>query len=226
MSETILRKEKAARIFIVNDYPIVRFGLTQLLNKEDDLTVCGEVDSATETIEVIEKSKPDLAIVALFLRGIDDMELIKSLKQRFSKLHILVFSVHDETIFAQRVIRAGAKGYIMKRAPATEILKAVRRVLNGEIYVSDGMVSKILNQLANGGTSNSSSSLEHLSDRELQIFKLIGKGHDLRKIAKALYLSVKTVETHCAHIKEKLSLKSANELMHFAIKWIDSGGEF
>ena len=114
----------------------------------------------------------------------------------------------------------------MKRAPATEILKAVRRVLNGEIYVSDGMVSKILNQLANGGTSNSSSSLEHLSDRELQIFKLIGKGHDLRKIAKALYLSVKTVETHCAHIKEKLSLKSANELMHFAIKWIDSGGEF
>lgn len=217
-------KPTKIKVFIVDDHPVVRYGLTQLINQEKNWAVCGEVEQANKAIDAIKKLKPDLAIVSLFLRGVDDMELIKSIKACDATLPVLVFSMHDESLFAERVIRAGAKGYIMKQEPVEQVIKAIHRVLAGEIYMSDKMVAKLLSQLADRHSAGSTT-IESLSDRELQIFQLIGKGHDLRRIAKELYLSIKTVESHCAHIKEKLKLKNSTELTHHAIKWVDSGGE-
>lgn len=220
------RLKSKTRIFIVDDHPVVRYGLARFIDQQSDLVVCGEAGDAKEALDAICATKPDLAIIALSLRGIDDMELIKGLKERREKLPLLVFSMHDEFLFAERAIRAGARGYIMKHEPLDHILAAIHRVLNGEIYMSERMVAKILQQISEQRSAAIvRSPLETLSDRELQIFKLIGKGHSPRDIAKELYVSVKTVESHYAHIKEKLGLKNTTELMHHAIKWVDSGGD-
>ena len=209
------------KIFIVDDHPIVRKGLTQLINQEADLVVCGEAESAHEALDVLKKLKPDLAIVDISLQGIDGIELIKTMKVRYADLPVLVVSMHDESIFAERALRAGARGYIMKQEAIEKMMEAIRRVLKGDIYISGRVSENIVRRFIDGKTEAPSSPVEVLSDRELEVFQLIGQGYKTSKIAQELHLSIKTVESYRANIKEKLNLKNAAELMKHAIHWVE-----
>ncbi|MBN2372444.1 response regulator transcription factor [bacterium] len=209
------------RILVVDDHPVVRLGLAYLINQNEDLLVCGEADSAHKALDAIEKLCPDMAIVDVCLKGQSGIGLIKNIKGRYPEFPILVLSIHDENVYAEHVLRAGAKGYIMKNDASSNIIHAIRKVLNGEIYVSEKMTSKILNKFINEHPSCSSGSpIEFLSDRELEVFHLLGQGYGTRQIAEELYLSIKTVETYRGHIKNKLNLKNASELVKYAIKWV------
>ncbi len=212
-----------ARVLLVDDHPIVRQGLAQLLEQEDDLIVCGEADNALSALEAIDALKPDIAIVDIRLKGINGIELIKKIKSRLSELPVLVMSMHDESLYAERALRAGARGYIMKEEATDKMLIAVRKVMQGEIYLSEGMVSRILHRLADG-KSETDSPLDRLSDRELEVFQLIGEGLATRQIAERLTVSVKTIESYRAHIKEKLELSTSTEVMHQAVQWVQNGG--
>lgn len=215
--ETGRRKKRG--ILIVDDHPIVRQGLALLISQEGDLEVCAEASGAGEALAAIEKHAPDLAIVDLSLKYGNGLELIKQLKGRFPELPALVVSMHDETLYAERALRAGAKGYIMKQEATENVVSAVKRVLSGEIYVSRKMSAKLMEKFIHGRAADISSPLERLSDRELEVFQLIGRGLPTRRIAEMLHLSVKTIETHRAHIKEKLKLKNASELVQHAVHW-------
>jgi len=207
------------RVLIVEDHPIMRSGLVQLISHEKDLVVCGQFEDAGAAFGSIEKIKPDIAIVDLSLRASSGLELIKSIKSAYPKLMMLVLSMYDEALYAERVLRAGASGYVMKQEATDKVLVALRKVLAGGIYLSDRMSSKFMHQLVGGVKSTPGGSLiERLSDRELEVFGLIGEGRGTRQIADQLHLSVKTVESHRAHIKEKLNLRSATELVHRAIQ--------
>jgi DNA-binding NarL/FixJ family response regulator len=210
-------KKTKFRILLVDDHPILRQGLARLINEQKDLMVCGEFEEAAKALDSIEEIKPDAAIVDISLKGASGIELLKNIKIRFPSLHVLVLSMHDESLYAERALRAGASGYIMKQEATEQVLVALRRVLGGEIYLSEIMSSKLMHQLV-GGKPTAGSLLERLSDRELEIFGLIGQGRGTRQIAEQLHLSVKTVESHRAHIKEKLNLKNATELVHRAIQ--------
>ncbi|MDB6131755.1 MAG: two component transcriptional regulator, LuxR family [Verrucomicrobiales bacterium] len=210
------------RILLVDDHPLLRQGIAQLINQQADLMVCGEADDAQKAVTAIETTKPDLVVLDISLKGSSGIELLKNVKVRFPQLSILMLSMHDETVFAQRALRAGASGYIMKQEPTDKILGALRKVINGEVYVSDRLGARMLTQLVGGKVMAPSSPIEELSDRELEVFSLIGQGHGTRPIAEKLHLSVKTVESHRAHIKEKLHLNSAAELVHHAIQWVQS----
>ena len=211
------------KVFIVDDHPIVRDGLSRLIKLQADLTVCGEAAGASEALKAIAKSRPDVAVVDISLdKGLGGIDLIKEMKGRFPQLPILVLSMHDETVFAERTIRAGAKGYVMKEEAPEAILTAIRRVSKGEIYLSDNMSSRLLSDVADGPSKTKKLPTERLSDRELEVIELFGQGFGASKIAEKLYLSVKTIETYFAHIKEKLHLKNAGELRQFAIKWVHS----
>jgi len=218
-NDSIKRKRK---IFIVDDHPIVRRGLSQMINQETDLTVCGEADSAQHALESLKKSQPDLMIVDISLQGIDGIELIKIIKTRYENLPVLVVSMHDESLFAERALRVGAKGYIMKQEAIEKMMEAIRRVLRGELYISEGVSANIVKRFINGKAENSQSAIEILSDRELEVFQLIGQGVGTRKIADNLNVSIKTVESYRANIKEKLKLKNATELMKHAIHWVNN----
>lgn len=215
-SEVPARKAKY-KIMIVDDHPIMREGLAQLINQEKDLAICGQFEEATKAFEAVATLKPDIAIVDISLKGSSGIELLKNIKVHYPKLLVLVLSMHDESLYAERVLRAGASGYIMKQEATDRVLIALRRVLNGEIYLSEKMSAKLMHQLV-GGRVNSGSLMERLSDRELEVFGLIGQGRGTREIAEQLHLSVKTIESHRAHIKEKLNLKNATELVHRAIQ--------
>ncbi len=206
------------RIFIVDDHPILRQGLAQLLAQEKDLIICGQFEDAAHALDAIGKEKPDAAIVDISLKGSSGIELLKNIKAQYPGLLVLILSMHDESLYAERALRAGASGYIMKQEPPDQVLVALRKVLSGEIYLSEKMSSKLMHQLVSGRVTESGSLMERLSDRELEIFGLIGQGRGTRQIAEQLHLSVKTVESHRAHIKEKLNLKSATELVHRAIQ--------
>lgn len=210
------------KVLIVDDHPIVRQGLIQLIHQEKDLTVCGEAESARQALGVVEKTAPDVAIVDISLGGTSGIELVKNLKVRYPRLLILVHSMHDEALYAERLLRAGASGYIMKQEATERVLNAIRKVLGGEIYLSERMGAKMMQQLVGGKTASTGSPIERLSDRELEVFGLIGQGHGTRQIAEKMHLSVKTIESHRAHIKEKLNLKSANELVLHAIQWVQN----
>lgn len=210
------------KVLVVDDHPIMRQGLSQLLNQEPDLTVCAEADSASKALEFIDQLQPDLAIVDVSLRGSDGIELIKSIKKQHPQLPVLTLSMHDEALYAERALRGGARGYIMKQEGTDKVLVAIRRVMNGQIHVSDKIGAKMLYQVAEGHASSKGSPVERLSDRELEVFQLIGQGRGTRQIAESLHLSVKTVESHRAHIKEKLKLKTAPELAQHAIRWVQS----
>ncbi|MDB6055384.1 MAG: two component transcriptional regulator, LuxR family [Verrucomicrobiales bacterium] len=210
------------RILLVDDHPLLRQGIAQLINQQADLMVCGEADDAQKAVTAIETTKPDLVVLDISLKGSSGIELLKNVKVRFPQLSILMLSMHDETVFAQRALRAGASGYIMKQESTDKILGALRKVINGEVYVSDRLGARMLTQLVGGKVMAPSSPIEELSDRELEVFSLIGQGHGTRPIAEKLHLSVKTVESHRAHIKEKLHLNSAAELVHHAIQWVQS----
>jgi DNA-binding NarL/FixJ family response regulator len=210
--------QKTSRILIVDDHPILREGLAQLIDQQKDLSICGQYEEAGPAFEAIGKLKPDLALVDISLKGTSGIELIKNIKANYPKLLVLVLSMHDESLYAERVLRAGASGYIMKQEATEKVLEAIRKVLNGEIYLSEKMSAKLMHQLIGGRAHHTGSLMERLSDRELEVFGLIGQGRGTRQIAEQLHLSVKTIESHRAHIKEKLNLKNATELVHRAIQ--------
>jgi DNA-binding NarL/FixJ family response regulator len=212
--------KKESRVFIVDDHPVVRRGLVQLINQEEDLTVCGEAEGAHEALQVMGTLQPDIAVIDISLKGVSGIELIKSIKVRWGDLPILVLSMHDESLYAERVLRAGALGYIMKQEPAEKVITAIRRVLGGEIYVSDRMAAKMIQKCVDGRGDTGHAPLELLSDRELEVFELIGRGYSTRRIAELLHVSVKTVESHREHIKKKLNLLDGTELVWHAVQWV------
>ena len=214
------KQDRATRVLIVDDHPVVRKGLTAMINQEEDLRVCAETEDFHQALAAIKEHVPDLAVVDLTLSGIGGLALVKHLESSNPDLPVLVLSMHDETLYAERVLRAGAKGYIMKQEGTDKLVTAIRRILHGEIYVSEKMSSKMLGQLVGRGPRTSGSHLETLSDRELEVFELIGRGQGTRQIAERLCLSFKTVESHREHIKEKLELSNANELVQHATQWV------
>ena len=215
---------EAKRIVIVDDHPLFRKGLEQLIHSEDGFAVCGEANNAPEAMDVIRKLNPDLAIVDLSLPGANGIELIKNIRAEFSKLPILVLSMHDESLYALRALRAGAEGYVMKHEAMTNVIQAIREVFNGRPYLSPAMAAQVITKFAHRQAEGEADAVERLSDRELEILELIGKGNDVRQIAKALHLSPKTVETHRSHIKDKLDLKNSREVARFALQWLSARG--
>ena len=208
----------AHKILIVDDHPILREGLAQLIDQQNDLSVCGQFEEADSAFAAIGQLKPDLALVDISLKGSSGVELLKNIKAKYPKLLVLVLSMHDESLYAERVLRAGASGYIMKQEATEKVLEAIRKVLAGEIFLSEKMSTKFMHQLVGGRNAAGGSFMDRLSDRELEVFGLIGQGRGTRDIAEQLHLSVKTIESHRAHIKEKLNLKNATELVHRAIQ--------
>src|SRR5213079_2495295 len=212
----------AKRIVIVDDHPLFRKGLEQLIHSDGAFAVCGEAGNAPEAMDVIRKLDPDLVIVDLSLPGANGIELIKNIRAEFSKLPILVLSMHDESLYALRALRAGAEGYVMKHEAMTNVVQAIHEVFNGRPYLSPGMASQVITKFAHRGSQSEADAVERLSDRELEILELIGKGNEVRQIAKLLHLSPKTVETHRAHIKDKLYLKNSREVARFALQWLSA----
>ena len=212
-------KKTTRAVMIVDDHPVMREGLVQLLAQEDGLRICGQHEEASRAFEAIGKLKPDIVLVDLALKGgSGGIELIKNVKANYPKVILLVLSMHEESTYAERALRAGASGYVMKQEASENILLALRTVINGGIYLSEKMSAKFMHQLVGGRPINGGSLVESLSDRELEVFDLIGQGRSTREIAEQLHLSVKTIESHRAHIKEKLNLRSATELVHRAIQ--------
>jgi DNA-binding NarL/FixJ family response regulator len=214
----------AKRIVIVDDHPLFRKGLEQLIHSDGAFAVCGEAGNAAEAMEVIRELDPDLAIVDLSLPGANGIELIKNIRAEFSKLPILVLSMHDESLYALRALRAGAEGYVMKHEAMANVIQAIHEVFSGRPYLSPAMASQIITKFAQGRSQGEVDATERLSDRELEILELIGKGNEVPQIAKALHLSPKTVETHRAHIKEKLNLANARQVVRFAVQWVSARG--
>ena len=206
------------RIMIVDDHPVMRDGLAQLLSQEEDLMICGQFEDAATAFEALAQLQPDIVLIDLSLKGSNGLELIKSIKAHYPRTLMLVLSMYDESLYAERVLRAGAAGYIMKQEATEKVLGALRQVLNGGIYLSEKMNARLMHQLVGGRPPAGGSLMERLSDRELEVFGLIGQGRGTRDIAQQLHLSVKTIESHRAHIKEKLSLRNATELVHRAIQ--------
>lgn len=219
-------KSDAARVLIVDDHPLMRKGVSQLIDQEREFSVVGEAADAFKAITAIENAKPDLVLVDITLNGASGIELVKNIKARFPEVKMLVFSMHDEAVYAHRALRAGASGYIMKEEGTEKVLIALHKVRRGEVYLSDRLSDRMLHTLVNGDAQRARSPVEKLSDRELEIFSLIGHGHGTRLIAETLHLSIKTVESHRAHIKEKLNLESAADLVHYAIQWVQSERDF
>ncbi len=222
MQATVSAQKNKKKILIVDDHPIIRHGLRKVIDQEIDLCVCAEAEDAVQAMEAIGKACPDLVIVDLSLKGTNGLDLIKAIKAK-QDLAVIVLSIHDETIYAERALRAGAKGYVMKQEAADQLLHAIRRVLEGDIFVSDKMSKYLLQKYLDGGANaEHTSPVSKLSDREIEIFRLIGEGRSTRKIAEELSLSVKTVESHRAHIKQKLRMTSGTELVHNAVQWVQS----
>lgn len=207
------------RILLIDDHPIVREGLRQCLDQEEDLEVCGQLEDGREIVSAISTNHPDLVIIDISLKESNGLSLTRKIKSHFPELPCLVLSMHDETIYAERALRAGAQGYIMKQEPAETLLKAIRKVLGGDIYLSSKMSEIVVNRLVNSGRPSSKSGVEGLSNRELEVFQLIGDGRSTREIADRLNVSIKTIETHRARIKDKIGVKTSNELVHYAVNW-------
>jgi DNA-binding NarL/FixJ family response regulator len=214
----------AKRIVIVDDHPLFRKGLEELIDSDGTFAVCGEAGNASEAMDVIRKLHPDLVIVDLSLPGANGIELIKNIRAEFPKLPILVLSMHDESLYAVRALRAGADGYVMKHEAMANVIQAIREVFQGRPYLSPAMAAQVITQFAHRQAEGEADAVGRLSDRELEILELIGKGKEVREIAKLLHLSPKTVETHRAHIKDKLDLKNSREVARFAIQWLSARG--
>ncbi|MDD5332536.1 MAG: response regulator transcription factor [Rhodoferax sp.] len=210
-----------SKILIVDDHPVVRWGMSQMLNQEDDLEICCEAGNEAVAMKALANCRHDLVIVDLSLEGVSGLSLIKSIKALDADMPILVMSMHDETIYAERALRAGARGYIMKHEAPDNILRAIRQTLAGDMYVSDKMRSKLLAQIFDGQGNAPSTPVETLSDTELEVLKLVGKGLSTRASAELMNRSVKTIESHRRNIQEKLQLKSSLELVRFATRWIE-----
>ena len=215
-----LQERAKRKILIVDDHPILRKGLSMLINQEPDLVVDGEAEDARKALEAIETIRPDMVIVDISLPDIDGVELLKSIKLRYGDLPTLVVSMHDESLFAERALRAGARGYVMKQEALDNVLVAIRRVLAGEIFVSNKIATKMLERMVDSDSKTVTSPIDLLSDRELTVFRLIGQGQTTRQIAEKLHLSVKTVESYRSHIKDKLKLGGGTDLLKCAIQWV------
>jgi DNA-binding NarL/FixJ family response regulator len=212
-------EKRKTQILLVDDHPVVREGLENLLNQEQDIQVCGQADNADGALEEIARVKPDIAIIDISLRLSDGIELTKILKARYPDIAVIILSIHEETVFAERALLAGAQGYLMKNVASENIVKAIRRVLRGEIYVSETVSDKFLHIIAGDKAGTTKTPIENLSDREFETFRLIGKGLKASQIAAQLHLSVKTVETYRSRIKEKLGIENAAQLLQFSISW-------
>ena len=210
---------KTARILIVDDHPIVRQGLSQLISQEQGLEVCGEAADASEALRMLAERQPDLVIVDISLSSGNGIELIKQIKSRDERVRMLVSSMHDESLFAERALRAGAMGYINKGEPTDKMFEAIHQVLGGKIYLSARMTDRMLCRAIGTEEAFTGSPIDHLSDRELEVFELIGQGLTTRQIAAKLHLSPKTVETYRENIKSKLNLSNATELTRHAVQW-------
>jgi DNA-binding NarL/FixJ family response regulator len=215
---------EAKRIVIVDDHPLFRKGLEEMIHSDGTFAVCGEAGNASEAMDVIRKLNPDMAIVDISLPGANGIELIKNIRAEFSRLPVLVLSMHDESLYALRALRAGAEGYVMKHEAMANVITAIREVFDGRPYLSPAMAAQVITKFAHRQAEGEADAVERLSDRELEILELIGKGHDVRQIAKQLHLSPKTVETHRSHIKDKLDLKNSREVARFALQWLSARG--
>jgi DNA-binding NarL/FixJ family response regulator len=211
------------RVLIVDDHPIFRAGLTGLVNLEAELTVCGEAHDAAQAMQALEKLKPDLVLLDMSLPGKSGLELLKDIRALAPQTPVLIISMHDETLFAERVIRAGGRGYIMKQEGPEKIVQAIRRVLSGGISVSERISSQILDAMS-GGQGGPATSVSTLTDREFEVYRLLGQGKEPHEIARNLHLSIKTVDTHRMHIRQKLGLRNATELIHHATRWTAEQG--
>lgn len=208
------------RILLVDDHAVVRFGISQLINRQPDMAVCGEEEDASKAMGAIENLKPDMVIADISLKDSSGLELVRNIKAQHQNLPVLIVSAHDESIYAEIAFRAGALGYLMKEEALEKVITAVRRVLSGAIYVSDTLAAKMLQQQIRGQSTISESPVKDLSDRELEVFQLIGQWKTTREIAAELHLSVKTIEYYREQIKRKLSLKNAAELTQRATSWV------
>jgi DNA-binding NarL/FixJ family response regulator len=214
----------AIRIIVVDDHPLFRHGLVQLLNSDDGFSVCGEASSAPEALSLIRELKPHLAIVDLGLKGPGGLDLTKSVRTEFPKMPVRILSMHDEPTYAVRSLRAGANGYVTKQDALGSVLVAVREVIDGRVYLSPSMASEVISNVVLQKKGPGASPTDDLTDRELEILERIGKGEEVKSIAKALNLSPKTVETHRSHIKEKLKLANARQVARYAVQWASARG--
>src|SRR5689334_2828089 len=201
------------RVFLVDDHPLVREWLTNLINQQIDLTVCGESETAPQALQAISMAKPDIAVVDLSLKDSSGIELIKSLRESQPEVAVLVLSMHDENQYAERALRAGAKGYVMKRETTRKVIEAIRKILEGKLYVSEKVAQGMTSRMFQTKPPKGISPVEQLSDRELEVFEMLGQGQGTRQIAERLRVSVKTVQAYCARTKEKMNLNSATELL-------------
>jgi DNA-binding NarL/FixJ family response regulator len=218
-SNTVVDK---SRIFIVDDHPLVREGLTNLINGQDDLIICGEAKDSAQALDGIMKARPDVALIDISLENQSGLELVKQLRNQFPHVALIVLSMHDETLYAERVVRAGARGYVMKHETSKSVLASIRRVLEGGVYFSERIVNRMARRVSSAGAAAARSPVERLSDRELEIFRLLGKGRTTSQIAEDLNLSLKTVQAYCARAKEKFGVTSLTELLRAAIRWDDA----
>ncbi|MFK7846289.1 MAG: response regulator [Rhodothermales bacterium] len=211
-----------SKILVVDDHPLVRQGIAQFINQEKDMQVCGEASDGHEALSVIDALNPDLVIVDIEMKGLGGMEMVRSMKAQHPKIPVLMLSMYDESLYAERALRAGARGYLMKEEDPEKVVQAIRIVLNGDVYVSEKATSKILKLLSDSKGHDHGSSVDRLSDRELEVFRMIGEGYRTRHIAEKLILSAKTVESYKARLKQKLMLKDAAELARYAAEWVRS----
>ena len=207
------------KIFLVDDHPLVREWLTHLIHQQPDLAVCGESEDAPHALSAIGAIRPDVAIVDISLKHGSGLELIKNLKAMLPGVAVIVLSMHDERLYAERALRAGARGYIMKRETAKKVITAIRQVLAGKIYMSESLAAIFAEKFVDGRLPAGGSLVEQLSDRELETFQLLGKGYETRQVAEMMNVSMKTVQAHCANIKDKLKLTNAAELLREAVRW-------
>lgn len=212
----------AKKILLVDDHPMMRVGVTTLINAEPDLTVVGQADTAEQALTAIPQCNPDLVVTDMTMPGKGGLEFIKDVKALYPELPVLVVSMHDEMLHAERALRAGARGYLMKEAGGEKLLEAIRKVLTGQPYVSERMASKIFDIFSGRRDTTQISTVEKLTDREFEVFQLIGQGLTTKAIAQRLNLSSKTVDVHREHIKEKLQLDNATSLIRYAVRWVES----
>lgn len=211
--------DSKTKVFLVDDHPLVCEWLANLIHQQPDLTVCGNAYDAPGALEKIASTKPEIVIVDISIGDRSGIELIKDIKALDPSVAVLVFTMHDEGFYAERALRAGARGYIMKRETTQKIIGGIREVLAGRLFISQGLASLLAQKLVDGKLSADSSPVKQLSDRELEVFQLLGKGYETRQVAESLKVSMKTVQAHCAHIKEKLNLTNASELLREAVRW-------
>ena len=214
------------KVLVVDDHPIVREGLADLINKEEDLVVCGWAEDVPQTLKAIKDMSPDVITVDISLEDASGLELIKDIKAQFPGLPVLALSMHQESLYAERALRSGAKGYVTKHEATKEVIVAIRKVLDGQLYLSESMKEKLLYYFVSDSTSTDTNSPIHcLTDRELEVFSLLGQGKSTRQIAEHLCLSIKTIETYRSRIKEKLNLHSGPELLRSAFQWSSGRGQ-